>query len=70
MIIITVMMAYLLVCACLREKEATIMVCLLASADPAAGVSVQVWAIPRALASVFELHRSFYFLLGSTRCTA
>ena len=69
-IIIKVIMAYLLVRVCLKEKEASIMVCLLAWVDPAAGVSTQAWATPRALAWAFELHRSFYFLLHSSRCTA
>ena len=49
-IIITVIMAYLLVWVCLKEKEASIMVCLLALANPAAGVSAQALATPRALA--------------------
>ena len=66
-IIIKVIMAYLLVRVCLKEKEASIMVCLLVWADPAAGVSTQAWATPRA--SAFELHRLFYFLLRSSRCT-
>ena len=69
-IIIKVIMAYLLARVCLKEKEASIMVCLLAWADPAAGVSTQALATPRALAWAFELHLSFYFLLHSSRCTA
>ena len=68
-IIIKVIMAYLLVRVCLKEKEASIMVCLLAWADPAARVSAQALAAPRALVSAFELHQSSCFLLGSIRCT-
>ena len=70
MVVITIMviMAYLLVWVCLREQEAIIMVCLLALANPAAAVSTQAWATPRA--SAFDLHQSFCFLLHSSRCTA
>ena len=66
-VFITVIMAYLLVWVCPKEKEATIMVCLLAQADPAAVVSAQAWATLQA--QTFALHRSLYFLIHNTQCT-